>query len=295
MKNKIIVRFVVSCVIVFVAMFIMDKQSVSYHASANNQQNDKTPKVKSGPEVAARVKLLKENNKTIRAALKVFEDKGHKTKIEDSFALTGSYPSKKLAYAADSNDSSRIFQKASFVQQPQIGDDYVELTWVPTLSIEYEWQGTAIATKYDNYGNVIDQYVADIVMVMPDHNTNQWEVMYEVPFYNGIAQEPLYEPGMYTDINLGEPLSQQQLELSQPISKLGKVEFANNVHFVKANAQRRLGGWRAWARCTGAWGVGAAAGCVIAHVWNAEVLWGPCTAAGTVVGAIGCTWGTLWE
>lgn len=293
MKKKIIARFIVSCLVV-TAMFVLNTQFASFRVGAQ-QTRQPPPKAKSGPEVAARVKTLKENNKTIRAALKVFENKGHKPKIEDSSALTGSHASTKSTQAVVGNDNSRIFQKVSFVQQSQIGDDFVELIWVPTLSIEYEWQGTAIATKYDNYGNVIDQYVADIVMIMPDPNTPQWEVVYEVPFYNGIAQEPLYEPGMYTNVDLGNPLSQQQLELPLQVSKLGKAESASNVRFVKAKAQRWRGGWRAWGKCSGAWGVGSAVGCAVAHWWNAEILWGPCTAAGAIAGAIGCSYGTLWD
>lgn len=294
MKSKIIVRFIVSCLVV-TAMFMLTRQFVSYRVAASNQLSQQTkpkpPKAKSGPEVAARVKALKENNKNVRAALKVFENKGHKPKIENSSALIGSHASPNRQAAGS---DSGIFQKASFVKQAQVGDDYVELIWVPTLSIDYEWQGTAIATRYDDYGNVLDQYVANIVMVMPDHNTYQWEVVYEVPFYNGVASEPIYEPGMYTDVDLGNSLSQQQLELSQQINKLNKAESSGNVHFVKAKAQRR-GGWRAWARCSGAWGVGAAVGCAVGNWWNAEIAWGPCTAVGAIGGAIGCTYGTLWS
>jgi len=47
-------------------------------------------KVKKGAEVAAKVKKLKESSRSVRAALKFFEDKKRMPKIDQSFALDGS-------------------------------------------------------------------------------------------------------------------------------------------------------------------------------------------------------------
>jgi len=298
MKSTIFVRPTLSCMII-TAMFILTVAPVCYPvvAQSNQQTKNQSSKAKSGPEVAARVKALKESSKSVREALKAFETKGHKPKIEDATAITGTHASNKTAQAAGINGV--MFQKASFMKQTEIGDEYVEMIWVPTLSIEYEWQGTAIANRYDAYGNFIDQYVANIVMVMPDHNYYQWEVVYEVPYYEGTALEPISEPGMYTYVDLGSPLNEQQFQLQmvdQAIAKRSKVGSAGNVQFVKAKALLRWrGGWRAWGKCSAAWGVGAAVGCAVGNWWNAEIAWGPCTAVGAIGGAIGCTYGTLWD
>ncbi len=56
-----------------------------------------------------------------------------------------------------------------------------------------------------------------------------------------------------------------------------------------------LGGWGDWAKCTGAWCVGAAAGCAVGNAIDGEIGWLPCTGIGCVAGAIGCTYGTLWK
>lgn len=306
MKSKIFVRSAVSCIII-AAMFILTAAPLCYPvvAQSNQHTNNQSSKAKSGPEVAARVKALKESSKSVREALKAFETKGHKPKIEDSSAITGTHASNKTAQTSGGN--SVFFQNASFMKKSEIGDDYVEMIWVPTLSIEYEWQGTAIANRYDAYGNLIDQYVANIVMVMPDHNTYSWDVVYEVPYYEGAPLEPIYEPGMYTYVDLGTPLSDQQNQLQQQlqmVSKRDKAGAVGNVQFTKAKALVRWrGGWRAWGKCSAAWGggswVGGAAGCGLANWWNAEILWGPCTVVagvtGTIAGAIGCTYGTLWD
>jgi len=102
---------------------------------------------------------------------------------------------------------------------------------------------------------------------------------------------------MYTYVDLGSPLSSQQYQLEQQmVSKRDKVDSPGNVQFVKAKALVRWrGGWRAWGKCSAAWGIGGAAGCGVANWWNAEILWGPCTAAAGITGAIGCTYGTLWD
>jgi len=306
MKNLVFVRFAISCMII-TALFVLTGQPGFYTVSAqsNQQTKNQSSKAKSGPEVAARVKALKESSKSVREALKAFETKGHKPKIEESSALTGTHASDKTAKSTGVNNV--MFQKASFMKQTEYGDEYVEMIWVPTLSIEYEWQGTAIANRYDAYGNFIDQYVANVVMVMPDHNYYSWDVVYEVPYYQGAAQEPIYEPGMYTYVDIGTPLSNQQYQLQQQLqvlSKRDKADSAGGVQFAKAKALVRWrGGWRAWGKCSAAWGggswVGGAAGCGLANWWNAEILWAPCTVVagvtGTIAGAIGCTYGTLWD
>jgi hypothetical protein len=179
--------------------------------------------------------------------------------------------------------------KASFAPQSSLGNGYVELTWVPDLSIDYEWHGTVIGDLYDDFGNLVDEYVANIVMVMPDHSLYQWDVVYETPIYNGVVQPPIDEPGMYTSVDLGSPLHGQQLEL-MPVAnkKPNSVNRYGDASFTKVSMQQRRRSWRAWAKCSAAWGggavVGSMAGCAIASAWSAEILWAPCTVVGSVSG-----------
>jgi hypothetical protein len=258
----------------------------------NNQLKDRAFKAASGPEVAARVRLLKEQSKDVRAALKVFENKGRRPKVEESSMLSGLYPrSKRMALATRCRDCGS-FQKIKF-SQDNTGGSYVELIWVPTLSLEYEWHGTAIGNLYDDYGNLIDQYVANIVIVMPDHNVYRWEVVYELPFRNGVPLEPLDEPGMYTNVDIGTPLAEQYL--SKAIgTRSGGAKFAKI---------RWRGGWRAWFKCSAAWCGGAILGSIITcgalNWWNAEIAFAPCAITGSGIGcigsAVGCSYGTLWD
>lgn len=62
-------------------------------AVRGQSQNEDPPKLReaklrSGPEVAARVRKLKEKNKDLKAALKVFERRGHTPKIDESSLIT---------------------------------------------------------------------------------------------------------------------------------------------------------------------------------------------------------------
>src|SRR5215471_17854871 len=104
-------------------------------------------KVKKGAEVAAKVNSLKQSSKSVRAALKFFEDKKRMPKIDQSFAINGSLGSLKAAL----NTGEGVFQRVSFEQQQSsISGTYVDIIFVPVLSLETEWQGTVIADLYDN-------------------------------------------------------------------------------------------------------------------------------------------------
>src|SRR6267143_176019 len=84
-------------------------------------------KVKKGAEVAAKVRKLKESNRSVRAALKFFEDKKRMPKIDQSFAINGSLGSLK----AGLNTRGGVFQNVSFEQQSSISGDYVDIIFVP--------------------------------------------------------------------------------------------------------------------------------------------------------------------
>jgi len=79
--------------------------------------------------------------------------------------------------------------------------------------VDGEWQGTAIATKYDDYGYVIDQYTSDIVTV--ENYDGGTKVAYEVR-YEGGTPYLQHEPGMYTGFALGLTIQEHQTYLGAP-------------------------------------------------------------------------------
>lgn len=254
-------------------------------------------KVKRGPEVAARVRALRESSENVRAALRYFERKGRPSKIEESVAIYGSYGSGQQM-AARGGHLGGVFMPASFAPQESssLSDGTVEIIFVPNYSIDFEWQGTFIGNRYDGYGNLVEQYVAESVLITPDQNYYTWDEIYEAPVYGGEVQEPISEPGMYTDYNWGSPREQQPVTYMNTASKNG-ADVRAGAKIVKAGyaAQDRRARIRAWARCSFAWCGGAAVACIGINLWNAGLLAGPCFAAGCGAAAIGCTWGTIWQ
>jgi hypothetical protein len=249
-------------------------------------------KVKKGPEVAAKVSKLKESSENVRAALKYFEKKGKPSKIDESFAITSSVSSPNTTTAV--NRTRPFYHAASFTQQSSVSEGNVELIFVPSFSDGGEWQGTVIANRYDDYGSLLEQYVAESILVMPDPNTYSWDEVYEAPVYGGEVQAPISEPGMYTDYNWGTTREEQPSGYMY-MTRSNKAN-SQGSKFVKAGfVQSRRARVRAWARCSFAWCAGAGVTCVGINLWNAELLAGPCFAVGCGTSMIGCTWGTIWQ
>jgi len=244
-------------------------------------------KVKKGAEVAAKVRKLKESNKSVRAALKVFEDKKRMPRVDASFAISGSLGSLKTGLS----NRGQLFQNVSFEQQSSISGDSMEIIFVPVLSQDMEWQGTVISDLYDSGGNIVGEYVADSVMVMPDPNLYAWDEIYEAPVYNGVVDPAIAEPGMYTNVDLGIPLDQQVLSINtNPANVPGSISFIPAAYIQGGPARIR-----AWANCTFGWCGGAGINCVGTAVWSADVLSSSCFASGCGNYAIGCAWETIWQ
>ena len=244
-------------------------------------------KIKKGAEVAAKVKKLKESNKNVRAALKLFEDKKRTPKIDQSFAINGSLASLK----AELTHRGGVFQKVSFSQQSSISGDYVDIIFVPVLSLDMEWQGTVIADLYDNNSNIVGEYVAESVLIMPDTGLYAWDEIYEAPVYDGIVQPAIAEPGMFTNIDLGVPLDQQMLSIQVSQGSSRETPRISRAGFVQGGSARI----RAWANCTFGWCGGAGISCIGSAVWNANALSSSCFASGCGNYAIGCSWESIWQ
>jgi hypothetical protein len=244
-------------------------------------------KVKKGAEVAAKIRKLKESNKNVRAAFKLFEDKKRMPKVDASFSINGSVGSLK----AELNDRERLFQNVSFEQQSSISGDYIEIIFVPVLSQDMEWQGIVISDLYDSGGNIVGEYVAASVLIMPDFNLYAWDEIYEAPVYDGVIEPAIAEPGMFTNVDLGIPLDQQVLSI-----EMYQANPSSVIRVVPASyAQGGPARIRAWANCTFGWCGGAGINCVGTAVWSADVLSSSCFASGCGNYAIGCAWETIWQ
>jgi len=239
-------------------------------------------KVKKGAEVAAKVRKLKDSNKSVRAALKVFEDKKRPPKIDQSFAINGALGSSKVGV----NSRGNVFQRVSYEQQSSISGEYVDIIFVPVLSQNMEWHGVVIADLYDSSNNLVNEYVAVSVLVMPDSSLYAWDEVYEAPVYDGVVQPPIAEPWMYTNLDVGVPLDQQQI--SADVNRGVSIIPASYVQGGPARI-------RAWANCTFAWCGGAGISCIGSYVWSADALNSSCFSSGCGDYAIGCSWETIWQ
>jgi len=244
-------------------------------------------KVKKGSEVVAKVRKLKESNKNVRAALKLLEDKKRTPKVDASFSISGSVGSLKAAL----NNRPQLFQNVSFEQQSSISGDSIEIIFVPVLSQDMEWQGTIISDLYDSGGNIVGEYVAESVLVMPDPNLYAWDEIYEARVYDGVVEPAIAEPGMYTNVDLGVPLDQQVLSGNMYPANPASVIRVIPTTYVQGGPARI----RAWANCTFGWCGGAGINCVGTALWSADVLSSSCFASGCGNYAIGCAWETIWQ
>lgn len=50
------------------------------------------------------------------------------------------------------------------------GEYGIEMVFITTISMTYEWQGTVITSRYDEYGNLLQRYVSDLVLTSSVYN-----------------------------------------------------------------------------------------------------------------------------
>jgi hypothetical protein len=244
-------------------------------------------KVKKGAEVAAKVTKLRQSNKDVGAAFKFVEDKKRTHKINNSFAITGKLGS----LQAQLLPGGPTLEKASFMQTSVVTGSDVELIFVPVLNDDMEWQGTVISNLYDSSGAVVGQYVAESILIMPDPNLYAWDEVYEAPVYNGVVLGAISQPGMFTNLDFGIPLNQQQVS-----KEMNGPNHSGSIQAVLAGYPQGGGALiRSWANCTFGWCGGGGYTCVGTDLWSADVLNSSCFAAGCGNYAIGCAWGTIWR
>jgi len=243
-------------------------------------------KVNKGTDVAAKVTKLRASSKDVAAAFKSVEDKKRTHKINNSFAISGKLGTQKAQLSG-----GPTLEKASFIQTSFVTGTDVELIFVPVLNDDMEWQGTVISNLYDSTGAVVGQYVAQSVLIMPDPNLYAWDEVYEAPVYNGVVLGAISQPGMFTNLDFGIPLNQQQV--SRYISGPNPGGTGRAVQTAYTQGGQAL--IRAWANCTFGWCGGGGYACVGTDLWSADVLSSSCFAAGCGNDAVGCVWGTIWQ
>jgi hypothetical protein len=181
--------------------------------------------------------------------------------------------------------------KAGFLQDSALSGTDVELIFVTVLNLDTEWQGTVIANLYDSNGSLVGHYVAESVLIMPDANLYAWDEVYEAPVYNGEVLPAINEPGMYTNIDVGIPLAQQQFSIDRNPANPLNLNRAVKVSYFQSGSARI----RAWANCTFGWCGGAGLNCVGTDMWSADALSSSCFASGCGDYALGCAWEAIWQ
>lgn len=173
-------------------------------AAANSQEHSasRKVKVKIGTEAVKRVEALKRNNKNLRVALSLFEKKGHNPKMKDSVVITDTLSQSDITFLRRQKGTNQaVVRKTAFRAQESVGSPEGEIVFIPTLNINGEWHGTITVIAYDEYGNFVNDYTANVVLVQIP-GTNDWETKYEVGVDGGV-QYLSWEEGMYTGFDLG--------------------------------------------------------------------------------------------
>lgn len=241
-----------------------------------------SPEQKRGPEIGARVRSLAASNKHLREALKRFEARGLDPRIDAAVMLSGK------AVRNSSTRSMMVATDSVKSDEEVVSGDGVELIFIPAYTAPGYWEGTVDARRYDSYGTLTDEYIANVVMYSPDPES-AYDVTSEDVVYEGVINDP--EPRY----------PEQQYAYSEPDRPSAGNNGGRFRAFVEGGGMKQrsdlrwMGRWGDWGKCSLAWCVGAAAGCGAANWWNAEIAWGPCTAVGCIGSAIGCTYGTLWR
>ena len=186
-----------------ILMFVMPvtPNIANVHGQQENgqQRTARNALTRRGPEVAARVRRLFETNRGVRAAFQAFVRGGRLPRIEDALSISATISGVTMN---NQRDSRNLSQRVSFKpQQTTVSGNGYELTLIPSIETDSEWQGTAICTRYDESGNVAEQYAANIVTFPNADGTA--EVRYEVTYGSDGIPRLSHEPGMFTGYALG--------------------------------------------------------------------------------------------
>jgi len=238
-------------------------------------------KVERGQAAAAKVHAMIAKNPHLQKAIGRLEARGTHSHVEDATIITG------IAVPSGTTTTSALSVGATAT----VSGDNIEITFIPNTYYYGYWDGTVDAKRYDSNGVLVDEYVGNVTGTSSDPSqgldTVYEDVVYAYDYWGDGAGGGGGGGDEEMMMGVGKPD-----ELRARPRSLNPRE-PRDGHPVKA--LRWLGRWGDWGKCSGAWCVGAAAGCGVANAMDAEIGWLPCTAVGCIGGAIGCTYGTLWN
>lgn len=236
MRNTVLKLLSLTLIVTLgLGVLILPSAVTSAQSPHNRQRSVRNAVAKTGAEVAARIRQLKEQNREVRAALRAFERNGRAPKLDDALMISGTV---ERSTATNNNYGRGLFHKASFrpTQETISGDGY-EATFIPSYHQGNEWQGTVIATHYDEYGNIMDQRTFNVAMYDPYSNGN-WQVIFEVSYQEsgswldweaGMIDDQYFQWGTGLNEQPNREYQQQQLReqpmMEQQVSQLQRGMF----------------------------------------------------------------------
>lgn len=203
--------------------------------------------------------------------------KGKKVNIDAAWGVSGYVKPKTNTLEPRTGSGARVVAASFSVTQFGFSDANTDLYWFPADSETNYWLGTFYATHYDENG---EADVDEIINVEQQYGSGTWAATYQHVEY---ATDRIHGPYQV----------RWQSSQSNPVALLTKFDGVDGGRLLRAGL-RFLGRYGDWLGCGASWCAGAAAGCGVANVWDAEIAWAPCTGAGCATGFIGCSWGTLW-
>jgi hypothetical protein len=172
--------------------------------------------IEHGSQVGERVRRLRRSNANINAALAAFEQNRHgqKPKIDEAFTISAKVEESTTGNSTATNRRS-VFRLASFrSQQATLVDTGVELTFITSVDLYNEWQGTVIANFSDDFG-LYEQDVHNMVITRSEYNPAEWTARYVERIENG-TRYLCPAPSMFTAFGLGVPIMEQQSVFGTP-------------------------------------------------------------------------------
>ncbi len=177
--------------------------------------------VENGQQVGERLRRLKDTNANVKAALAEFEKNGrHHPKLDEAVTFSGKVEETETAPVARNNSP---FRQASFFKPQTFTDTGVDVTFITSVNLYDEWQGTVIAHFYDAAGVLVETAVHDLVITRSQYAPSEWTARYDLIVLNGVPYLA-HVPGMYTGFLLGVPILNQT-----PPQDIQEWQFADPV------------------------------------------------------------------
>lgn len=234
-----------------------------------------------GAQLAARInaKLNRPIGVHLRRAFDQLErERSAKVNTREAWGVVGHID--RQTSGASSSGHAGLIRRTSAAQGFSFYEDNIELVWIPADSQAGYWLGTFYATHYDASGDPDVEMIINVEQQFTLPSSEGWTTTWERTVYARDRDRGVIQAGGLAVPREGVRLASFRSEGGMGIRRVGL---------------RFLGRYGNFLGCGVSWCAGAAAGCGLANLWNAEIAWAPCTGAGCVTGFVGCTWGSLWD